>query len=39
MTGWGRDDHAGRYVRFVFSNEPCVRLAGLRDRIRAAWSV
>ena len=39
MTGWGREDHAGRHVRFVFSNEPCVRLAGLRDRIRAAWSV
>lgn len=34
MTGWG--DHAGRYVRFVFANEPAARLEGIGDRIRAA---
>lgn len=39
MTGWGSADHAGRYLRFVFANEPCPRLAGLRERVRAAWSV
>ena len=39
MTGWGSDDLAGRYLRFVFANEPCERLAGLRARIRAAWSL
>ena len=39
MTGWGSEDRAGRYLRFVFANEPCARLAGLRERVRAAWSV
>ncbi len=39
MTGWGSADRAGRYLRFVFANEPCARLAGLRERVRAAWSV
>ena len=39
MTGWGSDDHAGRYLRFVFANEPCERLIGLRERLRAAWSL
>ena len=39
MTGWGSEDHAGRYLRFVFANEPRERLAGLRERVRAAWSV
>ena len=39
MTGWGSDDLAGRYLRFVFANEPCDRLAGLRARVRAAWSL
>ncbi len=39
MTGWGSEDHAGRYLRFVFSNEPPARLEGLRERVRAAWSL
>ena len=39
MTGWGSEDHAGRYLRFVFANEPRERLAGLRERVRAAWSL
>ena len=39
MTGWGSEDHAGRYLRFVFANEPCDRLIGLRERIRAAWAL
>ena len=39
MTGWGSEDRAGRYLRFVFANEPCDRLAGLRERVRAAWSL
>lgn len=39
MTGWGSEENAGRYLRFVFANEPCARLAGLRERVRAAWSL
>ena len=39
MTGWGSEKNAGRYLRFVFANEPCARLAGLRERVRAAWSL
>lgn len=39
MHGWGADDHAGRYLRFVFANEPADRLAGIRERVRAAWSL
>ncbi len=39
MTGWGSEEHAGRYLRFVFSNEPPARLADIRERLRAAWSV
>ena len=39
MTGWGSGEIAGRYLRFVFANEPRARLAGLRERVRAAWSV
>ena len=35
MVNWG-SDLADRYVRFVFSNEPRVRLAGLGSRVRAA---
>jgi aspartate/methionine/tyrosine aminotransferase len=35
MTGWG-GDVAGRHLRFVFSNEPVDRLAGLGDRVRRA---
>ena len=35
MVGWG-DQVAGRHVRFVFSNEPAARLAGLGERVRRA---
>ena len=35
MVNWG-SDLADQYVRFVFSNEPRVRLAGLGSRVRAA---
>jgi len=35
MTNWG-SGRAGDYVRFVFANEPCERLRGLGDRVRAA---
>lgn len=34
MTGWG--ESAGRYVRFVFANEPPERLEGIGRRVRAA---
>jgi aspartate/methionine/tyrosine aminotransferase len=34
MDGWGPS--GGRYLRLVFANEPAGRLAGLRDRFRAA---
>ena len=37
MTYWGPD--AGRYLRFVFANEPVSRLADIRSRVRAAWGV
>ena len=37
MTNWGTD-RAGDYVRFVFANEPCDRLRGIGDRVRAALS-
>ena len=39
MTGWGADERAGRYLRFVFANEPVARLADIRERLRAAWGV
>ncbi len=39
MTGWGADDRAGRYLRFVYANEPVARLTGLRDRLAKAWSI
>ncbi|HEV7371072.1 pyridoxal phosphate-dependent aminotransferase [Arenibaculum sp.] len=39
MTGWGSPDRAGRYLRFVFANEPVERLGGIRARVRAAWGV
>jgi N-succinyldiaminopimelate aminotransferase len=35
MSGWG-SDAAGRYVRFVFANEPCERLAGCGERVHRA---
>lgn len=37
MTGWGANDKAGRYLRFVYANEPVSRLKGIRDRTRRAW--
>ncbi|WP_306029811.1 pyridoxal phosphate-dependent aminotransferase [Stappia sp. MMSF_3263] len=37
MTGWGAEDSAGRYLRFVYANEPVSRLRGLRERVRKAW--
>lgn len=37
MTNWG-SARAGDYVRFVFANEPCERLRGIGDRVRAALS-
>ena len=39
MTGWGADDQAGRYLRFVLANEPVERLTGIRERVRAAWGL
>jgi aspartate/methionine/tyrosine aminotransferase len=35
MTGWG-GPVADRHIRFVFSNEPVDRLAGLGDKVRRA---
>jgi aspartate/methionine/tyrosine aminotransferase len=35
MVNWGSAD-AARYIRFVFANEPCERLAGMGARVRAA---
>jgi aspartate/methionine/tyrosine aminotransferase len=35
MENWG-SERAARYVRFVFANEPCDRLRGLGERVRAA---
>ena len=35
MTGWG-GPVADRHIRFVFSNEPVERLAGLGDRLKRA---
>ncbi|HEX4732835.1 MAG TPA: aminotransferase class I/II-fold pyridoxal phosphate-dependent enzyme [Thermoleophilaceae bacterium] len=35
MTGWG-GPVADRHIRFVFSNEPVERLAGLGTRVRSA---
>lgn len=39
MTGWGDATRAGRYLRFVYANEPVARLSDLRERIRKAWSL
>ena len=39
MTGWGSEDIAGRYLRFVFANEPTERLGDIRERLRLAWQV
>jgi aspartate/methionine/tyrosine aminotransferase len=38
MTHWG-DVNASRYVRFVFSNEPLRRLAGLGERVRRSLGI
>ena len=35
MNGWG-EVHGERFVRFVFSNEPCHRLQGIGAKVRAA---
>lgn len=35
MEGWGSS--AGHFIRFVFSNEPIERLAGIRERIDKAF--
>ena len=37
MTGWGSEERAGRYLRFVFANEPVSRLSDIRERVRQAW--
>ena len=37
MTNWG-SERAADYVRIVFANEPCERLRGIGDRVRAALS-
>jgi N-succinyldiaminopimelate aminotransferase len=34
MIGWG--DHAAKYVRFVFSNEPKDRLVGMGKKLKKA---
>ncbi|MCM2477741.1 pyridoxal phosphate-dependent aminotransferase [Rhizobium sp. CG5] len=39
MTDWGDAAQAGRYLRFVYANEPVPRMTDLRERIRNAWSV
>ena len=36
INNWGTE-RAGAYLRFVFANEPIVRLRSLRERIRRAW--
>lgn len=38
MDGWGKE-HGSQYVRFVFSNEPIIRLKGLGSRVRMALGV
>ncbi|TPX24622.1 hypothetical protein DIZ76_010053 [Coccidioides immitis] len=38
MAGWG-NEHGKEYVRFVFSNEPCERLVGLGNKVRAALRI
>ena len=39
MNGWG-ETHGSCFIRFVFSNEPCHRLAGIGTKVRTAlkWS-
>jgi aspartate/methionine/tyrosine aminotransferase len=36
MNGWGKT--AGKYLRFVFSNEPKERLIGVGKKIRKVWN-
>jgi len=38
MVNWG-SERAGTYLRFVFANEPIVRLRSLRERMRRAWRI
>ncbi|KAK5174946.1 uncharacterized protein LTR77_000082 [Saxophila tyrrhenica] len=35
MNGWG-EVHGEKFVRFIFSNEPCHRLKGIGMKVRAA---
>lgn len=35
MDGWG-EVNGGRFLRFVYANEPVARLSGIGARIRAA---
>jgi len=39
MNGWGSPERAGRYLRFVYANEPVSRLTDIRERIRTAWKI
>jgi aspartate/methionine/tyrosine aminotransferase len=39
MTGWGAPERAGRYLRFVFANEPVARLGDIRERLRRSWGI
>jgi len=39
MSGWGSEARAGRYLRFVFANEPAARLKDIRERVRVAWGI
>ena len=36
MGGWGTPDTA-RYLRFVFTNEPCERLRGIGSGSAGPW--
>lgn len=38
MTGWGAVN-GGRFLRFVFANEPVERLAGIGERVRRALRI
>ena len=37
MNGWGSEEVAGRYLRFVFANENLDRLRDIRERLRISW--
>lgn len=38
MTGWG-EIHGEQYIRFVFANEPAMRLSGMGKRVRNALGI